>query len=460
MKLIKKIQRKDEKKVQFSNLRPSKDKVHNDSAPDLLEPFAWKSFFEEAQNMGMKVDIYALSRTNFKIPPMPAAVSDNAMFGASLDDIMERQKKIYPDTTVPNIVDQCFQYILKYGLKEFGVCQSSSIDCEKVKKLREAIDEGNGIDVQLHEHLKYIDVHTVAGLLKQYLREFPLPVIPADVFDMLVSSLNRGSEEVRKAIHLLPRNSYNLLDKLFYLFSEIYKNDSYNDTDAATLAESFGPVLMWRNAITGGIDMNKTREITNFFIVNYSLIFSKGTNVRPALGQGYLQPNSLSKSASLSTLSYHSNPSSTVPPSPSSRSSPSKALLPQPSPSDPSRSSSGAPQTNYMLELYRNIKEGEEEESDEEGEEEEGMERKRGGNLPVYPSSPALINSREITVENGGEEGRMDRKDKGKMPVGGGGMGMRKSVSENLANKYTNNGNQKKGGFGQFLKKIELKKKT
>ena len=134
-----------------------------------------------------------------------------------------------------------------------------------------------------------------------------------------------------------------------------------------------------------------------------------------------------------------------------------------------------------MLELYRNMQEGDSEDAEgseeEEGEDgEEGEEEVRRGYvvpaIPTYPSAPALTRSREIISEDrGGEEeenrsnkGKMpvewDRKDKGKMlGVGGGGMGMRKSVSENLANKYTN-GTQKKGGFGLFLKKIELRKKT
>lgn len=111
------------------------------------------------------------------------------------------------------------------GLKEVGVFQSSSIDCEKVKKIRDSIDagkniakererfltkltlKGNGVDVQLHEHLKYIDVHTVAGLLKQYLREFPQPIIPSDVFDMLLASLrtfpNERKEEKIKEERLM-----------------------------------------------------------------------------------------------------------------------------------------------------------------------------------------------------------------------------------------------------------------
>lgn len=46
---------------------------------------------------------------------MPAAVSNIAIFGVSLDDIMDRQKKKYPETSVPNIAEQCLQYIYKYG---------------------------------------------------------------------------------------------------------------------------------------------------------------------------------------------------------------------------------------------------------------------------------------------------------------------------------------------------------
>lgn len=109
--------------------------------------------------------------------------------------------------------------------------------------------------------------------------------------------------------------------------------------------------------------------------------------------------------------------------------------------------------------MKKDDKEGEEESDEEgEGEFEEERERKREKvkvpPLPIRPSAPALTRLAEI-IEEEEEEEELRRKDKGKLPVGG----MRKSVSENFANKYAQT-NHKKGGFGGFLKKIELKKKS
>lgn len=96
----------------------------------------------------------------YKIVPPPMNVPEHGIFGVSLDDIMERQKKKHNENTVPNLVEQCVQYIMKYGkyniifhiflsiniislgLKEIGLFQHDSFDCEKIKSIRGLIDSG------------------------------------------------------------------------------------------------------------------------------------------------------------------------------------------------------------------------------------------------------------------------------------------------------------------------------
>jgi hypothetical protein len=69
--------------------------------------------------------LYLSLYSNFKVPPVLAPVSENVIFGVPLDDLMDRQRKKNPDSTVPNVVEQCFQYICKYGM--FAAFTSSFI---------------------------------------------------------------------------------------------------------------------------------------------------------------------------------------------------------------------------------------------------------------------------------------------------------------------------------------------
>lgn len=181
------------------------------------------------------------------------------------------------------------------------------------------------------------------------------------------------------------------------------------------------------------------------------------------MGQiGYQAPSGLSKSASLSTLSFNSPQSSRSP-----SQSPSRAPL-----DHPTRDSVERPSPNYMLELYKNIKDsgdGQIDESDEEDEDEEEeddyeegerfrREMVKIGSLPVsQPASPVIakrmsggrIKRKEEELETEGiTVQKEENREKGKAPTM-----LRKSMSEDLTNKHV------KKGFSQFFKKIELKKK-
>lgn len=133
--------------------------------------------------------------------------------------------------TVPVLVEQCACFIRELGLKEEGLFRAPG-QTNHVRELQDAFDRGEkpvfdrcgsrrrdfmycsmlshylcGI-LCFHVHPLFshssTDVHTVASLLKLYIRELPEPIIPFSKYAQLLSCaqlLNKDKEMVNKCLH-------------------------------------------------------------------------------------------------------------------------------------------------------------------------------------------------------------------------------------------------------------------
>uniref|UniRef100_A0A8C9RHX1 Rho GTPase activating protein 22 n=1 Tax=Scleropages formosus TaxID=113540 RepID=A0A8C9RHX1_SCLFO len=93
------------------------------------------------------------------------------IFGQRLEDTVRYERKFGP-RLAPLLVEQCVDFIRERGLHEEGLFRMPG-QANLVKDLQEAFDCG---DKPLFD--SNTDVHTVASLLKLYLRELPEPVVP------------------------------------------------------------------------------------------------------------------------------------------------------------------------------------------------------------------------------------------------------------------------------------------
>uniref|UniRef100_A0A3B5BIA4 Rho GTPase activating protein 22 n=1 Tax=Stegastes partitus TaxID=144197 RepID=A0A3B5BIA4_9TELE len=98
------------------------------------------------------------------------------IFGQRLEDTVQYEKKFGP-RLAPLLVEQCVDFIRDRGLDEEGLFRMPG-QANLVKELQEAFDCG---DKPLFD--SNTDVHTVASLLKLYLRELPEPVIPFSKYE-------------------------------------------------------------------------------------------------------------------------------------------------------------------------------------------------------------------------------------------------------------------------------------
>ncbi|XP_077571659.1 rho GTPase-activating protein 25-like [Stigmatopora nigra] len=168
----------------------------------------------------------------------------NGVFGKSLSETVTHEQRFGPQM-VPILVQKCVEYIRDHGLKEEGIFRLPGQD-NAVKQFRDAFDAG-----ERPAFPSDTDVHTVASLLKLYLRELPEPVVPwsqyqdfLDCTNMLDSGNKEGREKLEKQIALLPRVNYNLLSYVCRFLFEVQLNSNINKMNVENLATVVGINLL------------------------------------------------------------------------------------------------------------------------------------------------------------------------------------------------------------------------
>uniref|UniRef100_A0AAZ3Q6W5 Rho GTPase activating protein 22 n=2 Tax=Oncorhynchus tshawytscha TaxID=74940 RepID=A0AAZ3Q6W5_ONCTS len=166
------------------------------------------------------------------------------IFGQSLEDTVQYEKK-FGHRLAPLLVEQCVDFIRERGLDEEGLFRMSG-QTNLVKDLQEAFDCG---DKPLFD--SNTDVHTVASLLKLYLRELPEPVVPFSKYEdflacaqLLAKDAEVGVQELGKQVSNLPPANYNLLKYICKFLDEVQSHAIKNKMSVQNLATVFGPNIL------------------------------------------------------------------------------------------------------------------------------------------------------------------------------------------------------------------------
>ncbi|CAK6961759.1 rho GTPase-activating protein 22 [Scomber scombrus] len=166
------------------------------------------------------------------------------IFGQRLEDTVQYEKKFGP-RLAPLLVEQCVDFIRERGLDEEGLFRMPG-QANLVKELQEAFDCG---DKPLFD--SNTEVHTVASLLKLYLRELPEPVIPFSKYEdflscgqLLVKDEEEGVQELGNQVSTLPLPNYNLLKYICKFLDEVQSHCIENKMSVQNLATVFGPNIL------------------------------------------------------------------------------------------------------------------------------------------------------------------------------------------------------------------------
>nr|XP_046232441.1 rho GTPase-activating protein 22 isoform X2 [Scatophagus argus] len=166
------------------------------------------------------------------------------IFGQRLEDTVQYEKKFGP-RLAPLLVEQCVDFIRERGLDEEGLFRMPG-QANLVKELQESFDCG---DKPLFD--SNTDVHTVASLLKLYLRELPEPVIPFSKYEdfltcaqLLAKDEEEGVQELGRQVSTLPLPNYNLLKYICKFLDEVQSHCNENKMSVQNLATVFGPNIL------------------------------------------------------------------------------------------------------------------------------------------------------------------------------------------------------------------------
>ncbi|RHZ62682.1 GTPase-activating protein BEM3 [Aspergillus thermomutatus] len=178
------------------------------------------------------------------------------------------------DVDLPAVIYRCIEYLKAKGAAtEEGIFRLSGSNVV-VKALKERFNTEGDVDFLAGD--EYYDVHAVASLFKQYLRELPTTVLTRELhLDFLrVLELDERQKKVQafnSLIHRLPRPNLALLRALVQFLIIIVNNSDVNKMTIRNVGIVFAPTL------------NIPAPVFSMFLTDFESIFDK-------MPEGQLEP--------------------------------------------------------------------------------------------------------------------------------------------------------------------------
>ncbi|RAK82474.1 GTPase-activating protein BEM3 [Aspergillus fijiensis CBS 313.89] len=188
------------------------------------------------------------------------------VFGLALAEAVEFCAPQGLDVELPAVVYRCIEYLKAKGAEsEEGIFRLSGSNVV-VKALKERFNNEGDLDFLADD--EYHDVHAVASLFKQYLRELPTTVLTRELhLDFLrVLELQEKKQKIAAfnvLVHRLPKSNLALLRALAQFLMIIVNNSDINKMTIRNVGIVFAPTL------------NIPAPVFSTFLTDYEEIFNK-----------------------------------------------------------------------------------------------------------------------------------------------------------------------------------------
>lgn len=193
------------------------------------------------------------------------------VFGQELEDVYKLSHHEFKGLSIPSICYRCFDFLDRKGaIHEEGIFRLSG-SASAIRQLKQNFNVS--LDIDLFETQLAPDVHTVAGLLKSYLRELPSPIFGAQVYTELQHLVTKNSgvlpnsqialmfkDYMRSSASVNPIN-YDFCVVLFGFLRSVVAESSINRMSLKNVCIVFVPTL------------NVSVEILSLCLVDYDCIF-------------------------------------------------------------------------------------------------------------------------------------------------------------------------------------------
>ncbi|XP_076154755.1 rho GTPase-activating protein SYDE1 [Alosa pseudoharengus] len=182
-------------------------------------------------------------------PPRLSELPPPSVFGVELRHLVDKEGSALQ---VPLLIQKSVAEIEKRGLKVVGLyrlCGSAAVK----KELRDAF-ERDSTAVTLNEDL-YPDINVITGILKDYLRELPSPLITRTLYEVVLEAMSlrpacrtdtdtQRSQSTVSLLQCLPEPEKATLTLLLDHLSLVASFCDSNRMTCQNLAVCFGPVLL------------------------------------------------------------------------------------------------------------------------------------------------------------------------------------------------------------------------
>ncbi|KAJ1984197.1 hypothetical protein H4R34_000803 [Dimargaris verticillata] len=195
-------------------------------------------------------------------------------FGIDLAELMGSHQR------VPPFFEQCLCEVESRGLEEVGIYRVPG-SMAGINRLKDELNRGHW-DLDLSTD-PYQDINVVAGIVKQFLRELPEPLLTFQLYDgfvnaALVDDYNERLWAIKDLVQALPRSNYVLLKRLVEHLERVTDYEEINHMYSTNLAIVFGPTLLKpppgpASFSTAMTNLGQHQNVVKNLILQYHWIF-------------------------------------------------------------------------------------------------------------------------------------------------------------------------------------------
>ncbi|BFG00556.1 active breakpoint cluster region-related protein [Drosophila madeirensis] len=172
-----------------------------------------------------------------------ATTKPGALFGAKMSQVLKREKR-----DIPFIISACIREVERRGMLEVG-CYRVSGSASDLSKLKKAFESDAYEAEQL---LREVDIHSVTGILKTFLRELPEALFTDQLYPRFFdtfSTLSNNNEATRinellKVFDELPQANKASICLILDHLIRVHEKEADNKMSLHNLAMVFGPTLL------------------------------------------------------------------------------------------------------------------------------------------------------------------------------------------------------------------------
>ncbi|XP_062141349.1 active breakpoint cluster region-related protein isoform X1 [Drosophila sulfurigaster albostrigata] len=201
---------------------------------------------ETTQTRSIKLSETLELNASFRFVPgelCRATTKPGALFGAKMSQVLKREKR-----DIPFIISACIREVERRGMLEVG-CYRVSGSASDLAKLKKAFESDAYEAEQL---LREVDIHSVTGILKTFLRELPEALFSDLLYPRFFETFSAFSNnneatrinELLKVYEELPQANKSSINLILDHLIRVHEKETDNKMSLHNLAMVFGPTLL------------------------------------------------------------------------------------------------------------------------------------------------------------------------------------------------------------------------